>query len=55
VPYALIVTRPSATVLQVNGHPNDTCAGSAFFSNDQNDPFAKGGLADLIFATVVQS
>jgi hypothetical protein len=55
VRYALVITRPGSTVLQVNGHQDDACAGDAYFSNDQNDPFASFSMADLIFAAYVMS
>jgi hypothetical protein len=55
VRYALVVTRPGATSLQVSGKHTDTCAGGAFFSNDQDDPFAESVLADISFATYLSS
>jgi hypothetical protein len=56
VRYALVVTRPGSTILGAHGHANDTCAGGAFFSNDQDDAFAaSAGTADFIFATFVSS
>jgi hypothetical protein len=39
----------------VTGYTNDTSAGSAFFSNDQDDAFDESDLAGLIFATFVSS
>jgi hypothetical protein len=55
VRYALVITRPGANTLEVNGYKNDTCAGGAFYSNNQTGAFSEFDLSDLTFTTSISA